>query len=1121
MAAAPIGNPTAATMLSASSSTNDGFRQAMLKSGLDQIPQLTEENYSIWKDKMASLLKLRGVLTKLESTTLALDEDLNAELTFLLISKLDSVTHSNIVTADNRDSAKELWKAIKDRFASSQASNRARIFNEFLYIKFREDAVEAFITDIKISIKKLVDVGIELPQDILAYLILFKFPDNLQILKRQIMHSDKDLSVEFVCNHLNQFNNENKAEINETVSTTQATLYSNKGKSKFQNNDAGSSGEKGQKRCTKGYHNPKQDKNHNEESCWHLHPEVAPAWWREAQEKWKSTQKTNYFMSLVTLWIENGNNKSKIILDSGSSSHVFNDSRFFEQLSLGDLDVIRTGKKDANLAIKGQGRVRLEWGNGTLILENCLYVPDIVVNLISPGLLDAKGCLVKAKSGKFSVIKDDIELFTGKISNNMYSVRNPTKIGANSLYSYYANDSTESLKDTHEKYGHASLQRINSLIGHQISKAERDAFECKACVLSKITKQSFNLESKPTSKVFERLHLDLIGPITPQAKIGSRFILTVVDNFSGYLAGFPLIKKDDTTEILINLLESENKRLGYYPNMICSDGGGEFTGNSKSPWELIHGYALPPNYLKPLGSSAVVLDMNRQKGKKFEVKGQEGVLIGYNVMLRSFRILLKSGAVINSKHVRFLKSPTFIENSDSDFIPEMATEMERETRPLPELRQETEPEDDERDDGETHDDIMIDDVTPDSNSDEEIVDQLVPQPEQPPTRILRDRSQLKPPISRIFFHVDDLVLVGPGNQFKEKFEIRFKNSSCHEPNTILGMKFERIGHKILLSQPKHIEHGLEELGLQNCKPSQTPLTPNLKLTEATDEEHALFKKENINYRSAIGLMNYVAGYTRPDISFAVSSLARFSIKPGIQHWHEVRKVWQYLRTTKELKLTLQIQQPSQLLEIYSDASWADDPQHRTSQSGYLCYLFGSPVSWNSCRQHNVTYSSTEAELNPLVDAFHEGTWLKALLSDIWDIQVDAASHYIDDPELNEKLLMTDEEFFQKYSNSHYIDNKGLDDKLKKFGSNPKTRHIDLKTKGIRQEVKAKSINIILIRTFDMLADALTKPAQKSSINNLIKTVDPSFPFLKIKSLQSRGVLPGEIRQSTLLYWFLH
>ncbi|KNZ63839.1 hypothetical protein VP01_1095g6 [Puccinia sorghi] len=347
-------------------------------------------------------------------------------------------------------------------------------------------------------------------------------------------------------------------------------------------------------------------------------------------------------------------------------------------------------------------------------------------------------------------------------------------------------------------------------------------------------------------------------------------------------------------------------------------------------------------------------------------------------------------------------------------------------------------------------------------------------------------------ISFIFFHVDDLVLVGPGNDFKNKFSQRFSNSACHPPNTLLGMKFERFGNKICLSQPKHINHGLEELGLTECKPSSTPLTPNLQLREASDEDHEKFKKLNINYRSAIGLLNYIASNTRPDLSFAVSSLARYSVKPGVLHWKEVKKTWQYLRHTKDLKLTINAINPSQFLTIYSDATWGDDPDSRTSQSGYLCYLFGSLISWNSCRQRSITYSSTEAELNPLVESFHEGVWLKALISEMWDTQIASADHFIDDEELNFQLTSDDKVFKEQFCTNHFIDNKGLNDKLKKFGSNSKTRHIDLRTKGLRQEIKNKNIKITLIKTQDMLADALTKPTSIEPLKNLIKTVDPDF-----------------------------
>ncbi|KNZ44115.1 hypothetical protein VP01_94g2 [Puccinia sorghi] len=329
---------------------HDGFRQAMLKTALETIPQLTEENYSIWKDKITALLKLRGVLNAINNPQIPLGESDNAELTMLLLAKIDSVTHNNVVTADNAESAQKLWSSIKDRFASSQSSNRARMFNDFLYVKFQEDGVETFVTDIKVAIKKLVDVGIELPQDILAYLVLFKFPNSLQSLKRQIMHSDKDLNVEFVCNHLIQFNNESRAELKESNKSTEAALFNSKPKSSRNQEDRrpNNANQSGGLKCRSGFHNPKQDNNHSSDKCWHLHPDIAPEWWKDSQAQWlanKAKKSENYFMSLLTLWIESGDPKSRIILDSGASAHIFNNKQFFESLEIGDFDVIKTGKQ--------------------------------------------------------------------------------------------------------------------------------------------------------------------------------------------------------------------------------------------------------------------------------------------------------------------------------------------------------------------------------------------------------------------------------------------------------------------------------------------------------------------------------------------------------------------------------------------------------------------------------------------------------------------------------------------------------------------------------------------------------------------------------------------------------
>ncbi|KNZ54760.1 hypothetical protein VP01_2861g3 [Puccinia sorghi] len=45
------------------------------------------------------------------------------------------------------------------------------------------------------------------------------------------------------------------------------------------------------------------------------------------------------------------------------------------------------------------------------------------------------------------------------------------------------------------------------------------------------------------------------------------------------------------------------------------------------------------------------------KGKKFHPKGAEGLPVGFDPALLSYRILTSSGSIIKSKNVQFLKKP--------------------------------------------------------------------------------------------------------------------------------------------------------------------------------------------------------------------------------------------------------------------------------------------------------------------------------------------------------------------------------------------------------------------------------------------------------------------------------
>ncbi|KNZ45693.1 hypothetical protein VP01_78g3 [Puccinia sorghi] len=254
--------------------------------------------------------------------------------------------------------------------------------------------------------------------------------------------------------------------------------------------------------------------------------------------------------------------------------------------------------------------------------------------------------------------------------------------------------------------------------------------------------------------------------------------------------------------------------------------------------------------------------------------------------------------------------------------------------------------------------------------------------------------------------------------------------------------------------------GLEMLGLENCRPVKTPLTPAIQLHTATDADHQAFLKLNLNYRSYTGMLNYLSCRTRPDLAAAVSILSKFNQRPGLSHWKEVIHCWKYLKGTSDLGLLLKPKKDKILDRIswYTDATWAEDQESRISRSGSLAFWKSCPILWNSKKQKNITMSSTESELNALSDGEQENQWLTFLIEELWKI----------------KLAPT----------LFHIDNKGLLEKLKNFGSNSKTKHLDIKAKNLREKFKNEEIAVDLIPSSQMIADSLSKAAPHSSIKKL-------------------------------------
>ncbi|MBW0544103.1 hypothetical protein O181_083818 [Austropuccinia psidii MF-1] len=102
---------------------------------------------------------------------------------------------------------------------------------------------------------------------------------------------------------------------------------------------------------------------------------------------------------------------------------------------------------------------------------------------------------------------------------------------------------------------------------------------------------------------------------------------------------------------------------------------------------------------------------------------------------------------------------------------------------------------------------------------------------------------------------------------------------------ILGIEIrrDRNAKTLSLSQMTYIKNLLNDYQMMDCKPVPTPMVPNSRLQQASEEEKHTFEELKINYRQAIGKISYLQVATRGDLAFTTSQLSQFLENPGIKH----------------------------------------------------------------------------------------------------------------------------------------------------------------------------------------------------------------------------------------------
>jgi hypothetical protein len=305
----------------------------------------------------------------------------------------------------------------------------------------------------------------------------------------------------------------------------------------------------------------------------------------------------------------------------------------------------------------------------------------------------------------------------------------------------------------------------------------------------------------------------------------------------------------------------------------------------------------------------------------------------------------------------------------------------------------------------------------------------------------------------VLVHVDDCTIVATSQPLIDGFKIAIRKhveiTDLGEIHWILGIEVRRVreNRQIFLSQHSYIESTLRRYGFDDLKPVSLPMETSTRLSSAqspsTTEEFA--KMRNIPYHEAVGSLMYASLGTRPDITYAVQTVSRFSIKPGLAHWEAVKRIFRYLKGTKDLWLSYGGNKKDLVGYADADGNMAED---RHAISSYAFLLHGGAVSWTTKRQEIISLSTTESEYVAATYAAKEALWLRSLLSQLFDIS------------LKPTTLFSDNQSAIALTKDHQY--------------HARTKHIDIRFHFIRWIVENGSLRLVYCPTDEMVADTLMK-----------------------------------------------
>ncbi|GJX40457.1 retrovirus-related pol polyprotein from transposon TNT 1-94 [Tanacetum coccineum] len=201
-------------------------------------------------------------------------------------------------------------------------------------------------------------------------------------------------------------------------------------------------------------------------------------------------------------------------------------------------------------------------------------------------------------------------------------------------------------------------------------------------------------------------------------------------------------------------------------------------------------------------------------------------------------------------------------------------------------------------------------------------------------------------------YVDDIIFSSTSQNLCDDFtkimHDEFEMNMMGELNFFLGLQIKQMENEIFFNQSKYIKELLKKFGLEDSKPTNTPMSTEIKITK-DDEADSV---DSSKYRE----------------------------NPKTTHLEVVKRIFRYIRGTSHLGLWYPKETRIETV-VYADSDHAGDYVDRKSTSGFCTFMGCCLTSWFAKKQTALAISTTKAEYVSAGKACQQALWMKQALID--------------------------------------------------------------------------------------------------------------------------------------------